>query len=189
MGLRKILNITTKKEKNIINDDIEKILFNCDSIGSVEMEEQKENQMTHDGQCPKCRGKDIVNKIADIQGKGRIGNDFKLGFGNVNGLLNINTVEVNHCSNCGNQWKKFKIKVVTKTDVVRVALNYLGDIYNDPEKNEDFDWKHDAIKVFENSYAETIKTLIIKHKNYLRSTTINVLTTKKLRKFHKSIFD
>lgn len=189
MNLRKLLNIITKKDKNIINDDIEKILSYCDNIASVEWREQKENQIAHDGQCPNCRGKDVVDKITDVNGKGRLNGDFRLGFGSVNGSLNISTSEVNHCNNCGNQWKKFQTKVITKTDIVRVALNYLGDIVNDPEKNKNFDWKHDAIKVFENSYAETIKTLIIKHKDYLRSTTLNVLTTKKLRKIYKSIFD
>jgi len=189
MGLRKILNIITKKEKNIIDNDIEKILSGCDNIASVEWDEQRENQVAHDGQCPKCRSKDVVNKIADIHGKGKVGGDFKLGFGSINGGFNIDTHEVNHCNDCGNQWKKFKVKIITKTDVVRVALNYLGDIYEDPEKNKNFDWKHEAIQVFNGCYAESIKSLIKKHEYFLRSTTINVLTTKKLRKTYKSIFD
>lgn len=189
MGLFKLLNIKTKKEKDIINKDIKNILSNCEIIANNEWDEQKENQIAHDGQCPKCKQKIVVNKIADIQGSGKVTGDFKLGFGGVNGYLNINTEVINHCNSCGNQWHKFKTKVITKIEILRVALNYLGDIYNDPEKNKNSYWKFEAIKVFENSHAESIKTLIIKHKNYLRFTTINVLSTKKLRKKYKSIFD
>lgn len=189
MDLRKLLNIKTNKHKNIIKDDIEKILSNCDIIATNEWNEQKENQIAHDGQCPNCRGKDVVDKISYVNGNGKVCGDFKLGFGSVNGSWNIDTEPVNHCNSCGNEWIKFKTKVITKIEILRVALNYLGDIHNEPEKNKKFDWKHEAIEVFNDAHAESIHSLIIKHKKYLRFTTINVLTTKKLREIYKSIFD
>lgn len=189
MGLRKLLNIKTKKERDIIDDDIKIILSNCNIIAINEWNEQKENQIIHDGQCPKCKRKNVVDKIVNVNGNGKISGDFKLKFGGVSGSLNISTDEVNHCTICGNQWYKFKTKVITKTNILRVALNYLGDINNNPEKNKKSYWKFEAIKVFENSHAESIKTLIKKQKKYLRFTTINVLTIKKLRENYKSIFD
>jgi len=190
MNIRKILNITNKKHNQIINDDIEQILSGCDSIASIEWKEQKENQVTHDGQCPRCKDKaSIVDKISHVKGRGKVGGDFKLGFGSINGSMNIDTDEINHCNKCGHEWKKFKTKYVSKTDIIRVALNYLGDILKNPEVNKNYSWKHDAIKVFENSYAESIKSLILKHKDYLKNSTIDVLSLKVLRKKYKSIFD
>jgi hypothetical protein len=189
MNIRKILNIKTKKDNDIIKKDIEKILSGCDVIANVEYKEQKENQYAHDGQCPMCRNKtNIVNKIKDVNGKINIDGDFKFGFGSINGGLDINTDEVNHCNNCGNEWKKFKTKYVTETDIIRVALNYLADIYDNPEKTKNHYWKHDTIKVFDNCYAESIKILIKKHYHFLHDT-INILTLKKLRENFKSIFD
>ena len=190
MNIRKILNLPTKEQKLVLNKDIKKIMEGCDSIASVEWKEQKENQKSHDGQCPNCRvQKDIVEKIRQVKGKGNVGGDFKLGFGSINGSLDIDTHEVNHCNNCGNQWKKFETKYITNTDIIKVALNYLGDIYHDPERNKTYSWKHDAIKVFEDCHAEAIKLLVNKYDYKLHGTSKKVLKLKKLRIEYKSIFD
>lgn len=53
--------------------------------------------------CPICGNTEgNVQKIREVAGK--ISGDFSLGFGVVNG--EVHTSEVNHCSKCGNEWKK-----------------------------------------------------------------------------------
>ena len=67
MNIRKLLYLPTAEQKNVLVADIEQIMTKCDKIASVEWKEQKENQKSHDGICPKCRARqeDIVDKIVD----------------------------------------------------------------------------------------------------------------------------
>ena len=189
--IRKLLILFNKKHLAKLSADIETIMSRCDAIASQEWKEQKENQKTHDGQCPKCRARkeDIVDKIRQVRGDGKVGGNFYLGFGSVSGSMSVDTDEVNHCNKCGNEWKKFKTKYVSKTDIIRVALNYLAEIIDNPAHNNRMSWKTEACQVFDGCSAESIRFLRDKHENYLRMKTLSVLKIKKLRKFYVSVFD
>lgn len=189
MNLRKLLYFPTPEQRENLLTDVKRIVEGCSSIASTEWKELKENQRTHDSRCPKCKKSNIIDKIRHVQGTGKIGGEFKLGYGSINGSLDIDTTEVNHCNDCGNEWKKFKTKYISTTDIIRVALNYLGDIHSNPEKNKKKYWKHDAIKVFDDCYAEAIQVLLTKHKRYMHKSTKKILTIKKLRKEYNSVFD
>lgn len=190
MNLRKFLYLPTTKQKNILLADVKRIVEGCENIASTEWKELKENQKTHDGQCPHCKDKaSIVNKISQVEGNTKTTGKFIFGFGSVDTETTIDTLEINHCNKCGHEWKKFKMKYVSATDIIRVALNYLGDIYGNPEVNERKYWKHEAIQVFDNCHAEAIFTLIQKYDVYMRKTTKKVLRIKTLRKHYNSIFD
>lgn len=190
MNLRKLLYLPTSKQKAVLAADIEQILSKCDKIASQEWKEIKENQKSRDGQCPNCKAReDIVNKIRQVKGSGNVGGNFYFGFGSVSGSMSLDTDEVNHCNNCGNEWKKSKTKYISKTDILRVALNYLGDIYKDPETNKKMSWKMEAIQVFDNCCAEAIKILVDKHSYNLYYKTKTQLTFHNLRRYYKSVFD
>ncbi|RLF56671.1 MAG: hypothetical protein DRN27_09220 [Thermoplasmata archaeon] len=190
VNLRKLFYYLNAEQKTVLLADIKRIAEGCNYIASTEWKELKESQKTHDGQCPKCRvSVKIIDKIRHVQGTGKISSDFKLGFGSINGSINIDTTEVNHCKMCGHEWKKFKIKYISTSDIVRVALNYLGEIHADPEKNKRKDWKHDAVKVFNDCHAEAINMLLKKHSGYMHDITKKTLNLKTLRKQYNSVFD
>jgi hypothetical protein len=187
--IRKRLNIPTISQSLEIQKDIEIIMTGCADIASQEFKEQKENELAHNGRCPKCRERLIVDKIRNVEGGGKVDGNFYFGFGAVAGRMEIKTEAVNHCNECGHEWQKFKSKYISKTEVVRVALNYLGDYLKDPEKQKRFDWKMEAIKVFNDRSAEAIHTLIKKHWTYIRPTPRQTLKLWKLRKFYPSVFN
>lgn len=191
MNLRKLLYLPTTEQKAILAADIEHILVECDKIATHEWKELKENQKAHDGQCPKCKARedDIVNKIRQVQGNGNVGGSFYLGFGSVSGSMSIDTDEVNHCNKCGNEWKKFKTKYISKTDILRVALNYLADIIDNPAHNKRMTWKTETCQVFDGCRAEAIRILVDKHSHNLHLPTNGQLRLGNLRRHYKSVFD
>lgn len=85
--------------------------------------------------------------------------------------------------------KKFETKYVSETDIVRVALNYLGQIYDNPEHNKKMSWKMEAIQVFDGCCAEAIKILVEKHFYSLYITERGKLTFARLRRNYRSVFD
>jgi hypothetical protein len=191
MNIRKLLYLPNHKHIHRIAEDVETIMGRCDVIASQEFKEQKENQRTHDGRCPRCRAMQdkIVDKIRNVEGQGKVGGDFYLGFGSISGRMEINSEAVNYCKTCKHEWKKFKIKYVHKTDIVRVALNYLAEIIDDPAHNKRMTWKTEACQVFDGCSAESIRFLRDRHEKYLRINTMRVLKIGKLRKYYPSIFD
>jgi hypothetical protein len=189
MNVRKVLNIPNKKQRNIINDDIQLIWNKCDEISQTENRELKEAKEFHDKICPNCRSrKNIVNKISYIQSTTKTVTTFKFGFGTVETINNSNTSEVNHCNECGNEWIKFKIKTVLSEKILNVILNYLSQTLTNPQERER-EWKMEAISIFNDCHAESIYRLRVKQKDYLREETNDCLTLNKLRKHYKSIYD
>lgn len=190
MLLRKLFNLRTKAEQELVKSDIDMILTKCSKIAKIENDEQYEARKSHDEVCPNCRSRKdkIVNKIKEVKGLGKINNNFIFGFGDVNGSINIETNEINHCNVCGNEWKKYRYKSVGDNDIARVALNYLSDLIINPTKEKEKKWKLEAIKVFEDSYVESIIELCKKNKDYVYSDTIKTIKRKNLSKRYKSIY-
>jgi len=193
MNLRKLLYFPTDEQLATLTADVQRIVARCDKIASEEYRDLKDAKDSHDSVCPVCRtrkeGSNIVDRIASVEGKGKVDGDFTLGFGKVTGSMNIDTEAVNHCNTCGNEWKKFKIKYISKTDILRVALNYLGEMYENPKHNKKMSWKVEAIQVFDGCSAEAIYALIGKNNYYMRSAAKRYLTLSNLRVNFKSIFD
>lgn len=177
-------------EKKILAEDAEIILSKCDKIASVERQEMRENQDFHDGTCPNCRTTKknkpdaIVNKMREVKGTGKITG----GILDITGFVNIETHPVNHCNICGNEWVKFKVKSISQTDVLRVCLNYLAAILNNSAEKK-FNWKVEAIKVFDDCYAETIYKFVRKEKKHILPLTKSKLKLETLRQHYTSIFD
>jgi hypothetical protein len=191
MNLRKLIYLPNRKHKKMMVNDIKTIMERCHKIAGQEYQEQKENQRAHDEICPRCRAMQdkIVDRIRSVEGEGKVDGDFYLGFGSVKGRMKIETEAVNYCKTCKNEWKKFNVKYVSQTDIVRVALNYLAEIIDSPAHNKRMTWKTEAAQVFDGCSAESIRFLRDKHKNYLRSLTLRTLKIRKLRKYYVSVFD
>jgi hypothetical protein len=191
MNLRKFFNYPDTKQKSLISNDINTIMKKCGDIAYAEQREQRDLKIRHDSKCQngKCKSNDIVNKIRDVQGRGNVSGTFYLGFGDVSGNLMVDTLEVNHCNVCGHEWRKFKEKSISSEQILVVALNYLADILTKPIEKEDFPWKADAIKVFDDCCAESIYSLVIKNKSNIFINTASKLNRNQLRKHYKSVFD
>ncbi len=188
MNIHKVLNIPDKKQNIIINGDIKIVIRKCDAIAKMEYKELLENNKIHDSQCSICKNTKVINKISHVQGKTSIVNNFKFGFGSITTNTTIDTVEVNHCTNCGNEWIKSKVKYITGTDILRVALNYLAQIIINPEEKKK-EWKLEAIQVFNDCCAESIYRLRVKNEEYLLSDTNSKLNLRVLRKYYESVYD
>jgi hypothetical protein len=190
MNIRKLFHFPTKQQTMSLTTDVENVLINCESVARKERKELQESQKYHDDICPNCRAKKsdsvdiIVNKIRQTQGDGDVSGNL---FG-VTGRMSVDTYAVNHCNKCGNEWEKFKTKTISRTDIMRVCLNYLAEILKDSSEKK-HEWKMEAIQVFDGCYAETIYHLARKEKHYLWYTTLPQLTLKKLRRYYKSVFD
>lgn len=186
MNWRKIFRIPSKAQKKLLSIDKDIILQRCNIISDNEYKEQREAEKSHNDVCPNCHSKKdkIVDKIRQVQGNKSISSTFYLGFGNLNSIINVDTLEVNHCNVCGNEWKKYKFIYAHKTDILRVALKYLAEILEDPKQKE-CKWKLETIKVFENAYAENIINFYNKNKCYLYKP----LKYKKIIKYYKSVYD
>lgn len=187
MGLRKLFNVPTKTQKGLIAVDIDRINNRCEEIAQEERNDQREFQVRRDGICPNphCMSeKDIVDKIADVTGKGNVDGSFALGFGSVSGKMSMGTGAVNHCNKCGNEWVKAKTRTISRTNITRVALKYLSEVIHDPEQKK-FTWKMEAIQSFDDCCAEAIRFLYKRNEAY----TYKKLRLPKLRRYYPSIYD
>ena len=181
MNLRKTLNSPNKQQKKIINDDKRVIMNKCQVIARSEYNEQQENKKVHDGMCPKCNNRTgIVDKFTFVQGRGSVEGRIIFGFGKIKGDTSIDTVAVNYCMECGNEWLKYKTKPISDTSILRVAFKYLKEIINDP-KQKKREYKVETIEVFEGSCAESLYQL-----NVWNSTEIELST---LRRYYRSVYD
>lgn len=190
MNIRKFLHYPAKKQKELLIADSANVLKNCNKIAMAERDDMRISQEKHDGICPNCKaGKadnnnNIVNNIRKVHGNGHVGGNL---FG-VSGSMLIDTDVVNHCNVCGNEWEKFRTKNISETHILRVCLNYLATIIKDPNEKK-FEWKVEAIQVFNDCYAETIYYHCRHEKNFLYISTPSQLKLSRLRRYYKSIFD
>ena len=166
-----MFGILSKTNKAKIAMEKSVILSRCDVIAKKENSEQKQAKDNHDNICPNCHsGKDkIVNKLNHVHGKLVIDDDAWFNFFHQNkNIINICTGEINHCNNCGNQWKKYNNKTVYKTQVLKMAFIYLGQFF---KSNDDFNmpWKLEVISVFYGMHFETIYELYLDQKKNMKT--------------------
>jgi transcription elongation factor Elf1 len=185
-SIRKYYLILNKNQKSAIDAEINAIMEISENESHEWYRTERNYQDRFDGKCPICGGNSIVNKISRVQGDGSVGGSFSLGFGSVYGSMSVDTNEVNHCSKCGNEWKKYNFTYRSATKILSSYLNdidtYIEGKYTYPEKT------YNKLK---NYYAETIYTLIHSDKVYesdLYRSTID-LSISTLRKYFKSIYD
>lgn len=183
MNLRKIFNRPSAKQKEIIDAEIA-------SLGNIaEKEADDFNAMDRkrttslNEECPRCRSKDVVDKIARSQGHGEVRGDFSLGFGSVHGYSNMDTDGVNNCNKCGHQWKKYERHYKSETSIIKDWVQCVEYFFTDPTSLGE-----DTVKMLTGLgvKAEIISKLMDKHYSsyFSRKATLKLLRTK-----FKSIYD
>jgi len=181
MNILKQFNILNNSQKRTIEIHKNIILDKCQVIARREYNEQQENKKVHDGMCPKCNNRmGIVDKFSFVQGRGSVEGRIIFGFGTIKGDTTIDTVAVNYCMECGNEWLKYKTKPISDTSILRVAFKYLKEIIDDP-KQKKRDWKLETVQVFEGCCAETLYKL-----NVWTATEIKLSM---LRQYYWSVYD
>ena len=157
--INKYLNILSKEQIILIEKQIELV----SQLGTEECKKlydlNKEFDHRINSTCPLCNDKDIVNKI--------------------------NTIPINHCNSCGNEWEKSISNNYTITDLI---LDYLKDVLVTIEGKYTFGKKkYDELKEL-NIYAETLFWMMNEYSHLSRFRYEN-FNLKDLRKHFKSIHD
>lgn len=182
--LRKLLNTPNAVEKKLIAEQCAKIKKMADEKSTELYKEQSESQERSDKTCPHCGAKNIVNKIARVEGSGSVSGSFFLGGGSVSGSSSTDTNEVNHCNGCGNQWKKYKKKYTHNSDI-------LADWINDVNTHLEGKYAYSGAKTVEmlkDFYAETIWEIFNEVEDDCYYSTRDDLSLSLLRKKFKSVY-
>jgi len=185
MDLISTFNGQSTVMKETIADEINTILKRCDKIAMSEYREEKEAEIFHNTTCPSCRKNDnVVDKIRNVEG---VANAVKEFWGTDVINVKILTQEVNHCNYCGHEWKKFKTRYVTGSQIVRVAFRYLATNFNPESIINHESMRYQVLMVFNNMHAETIHKLYKEHIKYLKSDVKSKINLSVLRKHYPSI--
>lgn len=186
LKFKKHFNIQNSIQSEIVKNEIDAILKIAETESTANYRRESRWQSDHDSKCPLCGCTKIVNKISRVEGHGDVYGSFSLGFGSVSGSMDIDTNDVNHCSSCGNQWKKYKIKYKSNSDMLAYFLNCV-----DTHIEGKYTYCEDVFNKLKEFKAETIYALI--HSNHVYQSDIYYSTRdleiKTLRKHFKSVFD
>ena len=103
----KLFNIQNIGQKRVIAEQLKEITEYCDEKANYHNDGETKWEKDHNEKCPNCGLKDIVNRIARVQGSGSVSGSFVWGSGSISGSSSSDTNEVNNCNSCSNQWKKY----------------------------------------------------------------------------------
>lgn len=162
----------SRKLPEWLNKEIEDLEKKYREIFERVSREQRLSVNHSNENCPNCRKKNIVNKIKRVSGE--VGGSFSLGFGSVNGEIDTNPV--NHCNDCGYEWKKDEIDYSGQRDMSMNEM--LRPIYNFFNKSEDNN--SDYLKKFS---AKALKIFIKKHGDGFYAEQLVNLSERDLRKY------
>jgi hypothetical protein len=175
---RKIFNIPTKKQEIILSQEYDKILQIAEDESSKHYNKEYEYEKRLNNICPRCRATNIVDKIAQVKGEGSISGSFVLGSGSVYGSSSVDTNGVNHCNNCGHQWKKYQRSFLSKNDIL---IDWVNDIVSLYTRDKTFD----LLKDFS---AESIWKIYKTVSSQCYYSTRENISLSLLRKKFKSIY-
>ena len=94
------------------------------------------------------------------------------------------TVYINHCNNCGNQWRKYKISHTWSYDIFTQWINGLNDFNTDEQT-----FKNTTIQQLKDIPAESILNIINKYGKDCHGNVKENLTLSYLRTKFKSVYD
>ena len=125
-----------KKRYQYIKGEIDKQIERKDDYllktAESRFEQEKKEVEEYNSTCPLCKSKEVVNKInrtqGQIKGTSTLHGSYSAyyGSGNIDG--NLDTNEVKHCNECGNEWKpKKEPKMYSNWDTINVMTYHLVD--------------------------------------------------------------
>ena len=185
MNLRKIFNVPNENQKKLIEQDYKRMEKIAQKMANEHDVMESEYQENHDGKCPNCGATKIVNKIARTQGSGSVSGSFALGFGSIDGSSSSDTNSVNHCNECGNQWKKYQPNYKWTTDIFKEWMKHIIQYFD----GEQWNWIEKTMKLLQehNPYAETMYMILNEiNCDLYRSDNLGLM---RLRKLYKSVYD
>lgn len=178
--IRKLFNLLSKKEIEIIELDNQVMKSIAKKLADEHNDSERKIEKKYNNICPNCRSKKIVNKISNVSGEGNISGSLFW----FDGDSYVGTKEVNHCSECGNQWKKYESDFYSTESVI---ADWINDLFSILESH-----KNEAIKIFNdnNIHAESIWRIYNKKLYYRCYYKIgNKISLSLLRKSFKSMYD
>jgi len=116
--IRKFLNLPNRDQSKILSDGREQMISIASEIRREKNDNERKREVEKNSNCPNCKGKKIVNKISRVEGSGYVSGSFIYGSGSIYGSSKTDTNEVNHCNDCGNQWKKYDWSYTSDADVI-----------------------------------------------------------------------
>jgi hypothetical protein len=184
MNLRKYFNKPNANQKAIIAKQLDEIFQMAEKDKDSHNHKEYNSQHISDSTCPRCKGTQVVDRIAQVIGKGSVSGSFSLGYGSVYGSSKIDTNEINHCSICGHEWKKYKNNYKWASDIITDYLNNLKSHFEG--KYDFYEHIYNKLKPY---YAETIYKLLLEKGGDCYFTTQRELTLELLRNKFDSVFD
>jgi hypothetical protein len=189
---KSVIKTLSPEQTALLAADLEVVNKRCKEIADAHYTREEKWQESHDNTCPNCNSKkgEIVNKIRQVQGSGSVDGSFSSGLfygsGSVHGSMKIDTFGVNHCNNCGNEWKKYNKDFKSPRQVAQDGVKYVSRLIQDPAE---YKWAKDLAKVFEGCYVETVVHFAEENRYSLMDSDINALSFNNLNKYYKSIWD
>lgn len=182
------MNLKIINDKSIANmkkQEINTIMSRCHSIAMREYDEEKDAAVFHNTVCPSCRKKtNVVNKINNVEG---ISNIIRNYWGDDKITMKISTYEVNHCNECGHEWKKFKTRFVNQSQILHVAFRYLVSSFKDENSINPESMRYQVLMVFKDMHAESIHKLYKENIKHLKADVKSKMKLSILRKHFPSI--
>lgn len=188
VGIKKL----SPEQVTLLAADEAVVLQRAKEIADAHYKRENEYEERHNNTCPKCSAKkgEIVNKIRQVQGSGSVDGDFSsnlfYGYGSVRGSMKIDTFGVNHCNNCGNEWKKYNKDFKSTNEVARDGIKYVARFIQDPVE---YKWAKNYAIIFKECYVETILKFVEENRYGLFSSDEETLCFSTLNKYFKSIWD
>lgn len=168
------IKLPKRKLPEWLNGQLNELEKNYDAVYNSISSSQQSKDTSKNENCPKCKAgiEGIVDKIRRV--KGEVDGGFFLGFGSVSG--ETDTGSVNHCNNCGHEWKKEETK---SSDIREFAMDQiLGPMYyffsNHQYNNSD---------ELKRCSAKAIKIFIKKHQDGYIAEVLKKLSERELRKY------
>lgn len=148
----------------------------------------------HNNICGNCGNTDtlkIVDKIAQVQGRGEVEGEIHGGlfstYGHIYGKSETDTNAVNHCAVCGHQWKKEERGIKWRSDIIADRLQSLKWYIEDDVKNIENNYRQDVYDSFKKYYLETIMWLVDEGWLGISSYDRDFYKKKTLKPYFKSI--
>jgi len=188
----------TEEQLEIIKLEIQTINKKCEAIADSKSKDSRDRHEKENSTCPKCKATQTIDKFKRTKGaiSGRFSGTSGLFGGSSYGSIygELDTLEVNQCRICGNEWKKTKpfywsMREI-RTDHLNVLRRLLKDykeareckfdksnleeIYKSREEKveaflkqiEDSYCKKETIQIWEGFHIETIKELMKSEEEY-----------------------
>jgi hypothetical protein len=181
---RKFFNILSKEQQKLIDDGCSVLKALATKKASSCIEHDREREKINNSTCPLCNSNKIVNKISNVEGKGNVSGSLYCGSGSIYGSSKINTSEVNHCSTCGNQWKKYSRKYISSDDILAGWFNDINAVYEGI-----YSYGDKTVELLKDIPAESLLVEFENVENDCYYSTQNNITLKFLKTKFKSVWD